>query len=137
MKAKADVWKQSSEQSTADADHLATQLPDTLQRAVNLTREKGSSIGLTTLLQQEHDFTVHKGAFHDATALRYGWNPSRMPATCACSTNFSVKHAFSYAEDGSISMRRNEFETSLQFFSLKWLTMSRSNQSYSQLPVKA
>ena len=40
MKAKADVQKQ-PEQSTADADHLATQLPDTLQRAVNPTREKG------------------------------------------------------------------------------------------------
>ena len=52
IKAKTDVHKQSNEQSTADSDHQATQatqLPDTLRRAMNLAREKGSSIWLTSL----------------------------------------------------------------------------------------
>ena len=33
----------------------------------------------------EHGFTLHKSAFHDALALRYGWTPSRLPSKCECS----------------------------------------------------
>ena len=83
-------------------------LPDGLQRAVTLAREKGSSSWLTALPLAEHSFTLHKGAFHDALALRYGWTPSNMPAKCGCGSSFSVEHALTCAKGGFIHCRHNE-----------------------------
>ncbi len=40
----------------------------------------------TALPSVEHGFALHKGAFQDALALRYGWTPTDMPSTCACGT---------------------------------------------------
>ena len=56
----------------------------------------------------EHGFALHKGAFHDALALRYGWIPSEMPSMCTCGSKFSVEHALSCAKGGFPSIRHNE-----------------------------
>ena len=41
---------------------------------MELAQEKGGSSWLTALplKEQEHGFTLHKGAFQDAIALKYG-----------------------------------------------------------------
>ena len=75
---------------------------------MSLAREKGDSVWLTALPLQQHGFTLHKGTFHDAIALRYGWTPSRMPMTCACGRKFEVEHALSCAKGGFPSIRHNE-----------------------------
>ena len=54
------------------------------------------------------DFALHKGAFHDALALRYDWQPSRCPSNCACGTKFTVDHALSCPKGGFPSIRHNE-----------------------------
>ena len=56
----------------------------------------------------EYGFTLHKAAFHDAIALRYGWPLRRTPSHCACSAAFSVDHALSYPKGGLPSLRHNE-----------------------------
>jgi len=66
------VRKENRTKSMSDADALSEQLPESLRRAVDLTKKKGSSSWLTALLLSNHDFTLHKGAFLDALALRYG-----------------------------------------------------------------
>ena len=53
---------------------------------------KGASSWLTTLPQQEHGFSLHKSAFLDALALRYGL---RAPSLCTRRSSFSVEHIFS------------------------------------------
>ena len=83
-------------------------MPVTLKRAVELAKEKGASTWLTSLPLSEHGFTLHKGAFQDALALRYGWTPSNMPAKCACGSKFDVEHALSCAKGGFPTMRHNE-----------------------------
>ena len=83
-------------------------LPVSLQRSVDLATEKGSSTWLTALPLAEHGFALHKGSFHDAIALRYGWPPSEMPNKCACGTKFSVEHALSCPKGGFPSIRHNE-----------------------------
>lgn len=75
---------------------------------MDLSREKGASSWLTVLPLEEHGFTLHKGAFHDALALRYGWTPDRVPANCVCGASFSVEHAMSCAKGGFPSLRHNE-----------------------------
>ena len=83
-------------------------MPVSLRRAADLATEKGSSTWLTALPLAEHGFALHKGAFHDALALRYGWAPSEMPSKCACGNNLSVEHALSCAKGGFPSIRHNE-----------------------------
>jgi len=53
-------------------------------------------------------FALHKGAFHDSLALRYGWTPERLPSKCICGTSFFIKHALSCAKGGFPSIRHNE-----------------------------
>ena len=87
---------------------LRTHLDPSSQRALDLASAKGASNWLTTRPLQEHGFALHKSAFHDAVALRYGWSPQRTPAHCACGTSFSVEHALSCPKGGLPSIRHNE-----------------------------
>ena len=87
---------------------LTELLPASLQRAVSLASEKGSSTWLTVLPLSEHGFALHKGAFPDALALRYGWIPDRLPTKCACGSSFSVEHALCCAKGGFPSIRHKE-----------------------------
>ena len=92
-------------------EHAATvrdQLPTNMQYAMDLAQEKGASSWLTALPIEEHKFTLHKGAFRDALALRYGWQPTRLPTDCACGTSFTVDHALSCPKGGFPMIRHNE-----------------------------
>ena len=94
--------------TSTEAEELRDLLPDPLQRAVDLAKEKGLSTWLTALPLAEHGFALHKRAFQDALALRYGWTPSEMPSTCTCGSKFTVEHALSCAKGGFPSIRHNE-----------------------------
>ena len=63
---------------------------------------------LTSLPLEDHGFSLHKGAFRDAMALRYGWLPSNTPTNCACGSHFTVEHALSCPKGGFPSIRHNE-----------------------------
>ena len=54
---------------------------------------------------QEHGFSLHKAAFHDALALRYGWLPSHIPSHCACNT---IDHSLTCPKGSFPSIRHNE-----------------------------
>ena len=60
-----------------NSSDLHQQLSPSLQLAVNLATEKGASSWLTTLPLEEYGFALHKSAFQDDLALRYGWLPLR------------------------------------------------------------
>ena len=92
---KATIGGQNKERGLTEADDLYNQLPDSLQRAVALAREKGASTWLTVLPLTEHGFTLHKAAFRDALAMRYGWTPPKLPSKCDCGNSFTVEHALS------------------------------------------
>ena len=102
------VRNENRERSSQAARDLTELLPTGLQRSVKLASEKGSSTWLTVLPLSEHGFAIHKGAFHDALALQYGWAPDKLPAKCACSSTFSVEHALSCAKGGFPLIRHNE-----------------------------
>ena len=87
---------------------MREELPPTLLKAVDLAGVPGSSSWLTSLPIEEHGFCLHKGAFVDALALRYGWAPLKTPTTCVCGANFAVEHLLSCPRGGFPSLRHNE-----------------------------
>ena len=64
--------------------HLAirNQLSPPLLSAVDLAMDDGASSWLSARPLEEHGFALHKGAFRDAIALRYGWEPTNLPSQC-------------------------------------------------------
>ena len=91
-----------------EAEELIDRLPPDLQRAMQVSSEKGASTWLTTLPIADHGFTLHKGAFRDALCLRYGWHPQRLPSRCVCDHKFTIEHALSCHRGGFPSIRHNE-----------------------------
>ena len=75
---------------------------------MDLASVPGSLSWLTSLSIAEHGFRLHKGAFADALALRYGWGPSKTPTKCVGRASFTVDHLLSCARGGFPSLRHNE-----------------------------
>ena len=108
MQAKRAAHKQNRNYAKTSATTLRTTIPAPLQRAMDLAQESGASSWLTSLPLEEFSFSLHKGAFRDTLALRYGWQPLHTPTTCACGTNFSMEHALSCPKGGFPTIRHNE-----------------------------
>ena len=75
INAKRDVHKQNRDKAIASAATLRVTIPKSRQCAMDLAQERGASSWLTILPLEEFGLmiTLHKGAFRDAIALRYGW----------------------------------------------------------------
>ena len=108
LTAKAEVRSSNRKEVNEAASELKAKLPACLQRAVDLAQESGASSWLTSLPIEEFGFTLHKSAFRDAIALRYGWFPLNIPSHCSCGSQFSVQHALSCPKGGFPTLRHNE-----------------------------
>ena len=75
-----------------------------------MASEKGASIWLTSLPLEEFGFSLHKRAFADAIALRYGWTPPNLPTRCGCGVSFSVEHTLSCPKGGFPTIRHNQLK---------------------------
>ena len=91
-----------------DAKDLQRNLPNTLQRSMELSQEKGASTWLTSLPIDEHGFALPKAAFRDSLSLRYGWPLQNSPSHCSCGQQFSVEHALTCKTGGFPAVRHNE-----------------------------
>ena len=60
MSARADIRRERRQQVILEADSLRDDLTPTLQRAMNIAHEHGSSSWLTSLPIKEHGFCLHK-----------------------------------------------------------------------------
>ena len=105
---KSEIYRLKLSMSSSHKATLLDGASNALKTSVELASEKGASNWLTVLPLQEHNITLHKTAFHDAVALRYGWDPVRLPQYCACGKKFSVEHAFTCPKGGFPSIRHNE-----------------------------
>ena len=84
------------------------QLNSTTRKATSLAQEKGASAWLGMLLIEEHGFVLRKGAFRDALALTYGWQPNDLPPVCFCGKANSVQHTLSCTKGGFPIFRHND-----------------------------
>ena len=76
-----------------------------LKRALDIAKEKGSSIWLNTLPIEAHGYAFNKQEFHDSLALRYGCKVSGTSSHCACGKANSVDHALVCMLGGYTIMR--------------------------------
>ena len=95
MTAKMEMEKQRRNRHALHLNQLGDSLQSEDQRILSLAGEKGASSWLIPLPLQVFGFCLHKRAFFDALALRYGWLPQQLPVNCACGVAFSVEHALS------------------------------------------
>ena len=59
---------------------------------------------------KELGFALHKRAFRDAIAPRYGWPLHLMPSLCRCGESFEVDHVMSCRHGGFHTLRHNEIQ---------------------------
>ena len=85
---KSLIGKFKAEMHSSLSSSLRENFDASLQCAVDFASVKGASSWLTALPLQEHGFSLHRSAFQDALALRYGWSPLRAPSLCACGSLF-------------------------------------------------
>ena len=88
--AKWKVASQSRKATSEAARHFSESRGGEVQHCMQLASEKGASSWLTCRPLKSHSFTLSKGEFWDGLALRYRWQPARLPSTCACGVSFSV-----------------------------------------------
>ena len=88
------VQRSKSVVMTSTKNALLEQAPPSLKRALALALERGASNWFTVLPVQEHGYTLHKIAFHDAIALRYGWDPVRLSDRCLVGSSFLLNMLF-------------------------------------------
>ena len=122
LTAKKEVHKQNRERTKATAATLRATVDISTQHAIDVAQEKGASSWLTALPLEEFGFTLPKGAFRDAIAIRYGWQPLNIPAACACGANFSLEHVLSFQKNGFPTIRS---EISLPTYCQKSAMMSQ------------
>ena len=68
--------------------------------AIKLAKEKGASCWLNALPLKKDHFDLTKSEFRDGIALRYGWEPVKLPSNCACNERFTVSHALHCPKGG-------------------------------------
>ena len=91
MIAKCDIKKQRDTLACESASALKGKLSPSTLKAMELASERGASNWLTSLPIEEFGFSLHKGAFVDALALRYGHRRRNRGGTGGlCPPNFYV-----------------------------------------------
>ena len=80
--------------------------------AMKLSREKGASCWLNVLPLKKYHFDLTKSEFRDGIALRYGWEPVKLPSICACNEPFTVSHALHCPKGGYTHIRHNDIRDS-------------------------
>ena len=106
MEEKRKICLEQKEEYDALMEELVMS-PD-LQRSVKAANKKGASAWLTALPIEEHGFALHKGAFRDALALRYGWPLKFCAEKCLCGARFEPDHQMICRQGGYVSLRHNE-----------------------------
>ena len=79
IETKASIRQSNREYQVQQAETVYGHLSPQLKRCVDLAKEKGASSWLSVLPLDDHDFSLHKGAFKDAICLRYGWKLPNTP----------------------------------------------------------
>lgn len=90
---KTQLQRQQREHLQSEAAAVAALLPPSQRKLLTVSQERGASAWLAALPLERLGFSLHKGAFKDALALRYGWPIHLAPQKCVCGEPFDMNHA--------------------------------------------
>ena len=83
-------------------------MSDNEKYALELVSKKGASNWLKALPLSRYNSNLNKSEFRDRIYLRYGWETTNIPLTCACGQYCDLTHALHCAKGGYTHMRHNE-----------------------------
>ena len=106
------IRKEKQEQAIAKKLAIKDLINDKEAYSLDLAMEKGASCWLNALPLKRYHFDLTKGEFRDGIALRYGWDPVKLPSRCACGENFNVAHALHCPKGGYTHIRHNDIRDS-------------------------
>ena len=82
-----------TERTNQKRTNILNKLSHKEKYALELASEKGASNWLKVLPLSRYKFNLNKSEFRDGMYLRYGWEPTNIPLTCACGQSFYLTHA--------------------------------------------
>ena len=106
--AKAEVKSEKRAIVREKTEALQQALPAPALRALSSIQVKGASSWLSVVPLHEHGFSLAKGDFRDALALRFSWPLRSVPTHCVCGKDFSTPHAMVCPCGGFTIIRHNE-----------------------------
>ena len=92
---------------------LKDRLHENQRYALDLAAEKGASSWLNTLPLKRYHFDLTKTEFRDGLALRFGWEPLKIPAVYPCGDTFSLSHSLQCNKGAYTQMRHDEIRDTL------------------------
>ena len=116
QKIKNDVKKVNTNIAKQREEIVIASLGDITKKAVEQAKEKGASSWLSTLPLEDQGFTLNKGKFRDALAIRYNAPLRGLPSRCPCGQPFDMNHAMNCKRGGLVTIRHNirDFEANLK-----------------------
>ena len=88
--------------------YIMEYLKEKSNRLLQLSTEKDVSNWPTILPNAEYDFELPKQQIWDSISLRYGWEISKLSATCPCGSKFDIQNSMSCKKGGFVTIRHNE-----------------------------
>ena len=107
-----NIKREKTEISKSKENEIDALLTEDEKYAIKLAKEKGASCWLDALPLKKYHFDLTKSEFRDGIALRYGWEPVKLPSNCACNEPFTVSHALHCPKGGYTHIRHNDIRDS-------------------------
>ena len=112
MQIAKNIKREKAEISKSKQNEIDALLTEDEMYAIKLATEKGASCWLNALPLKKYHFDLTKSEFRDGIALRYGWEPVKLPSNFACNEPFTVSHALHCPKGGYTHIRHNDIRDS-------------------------
>ena len=104
---RAEERKQNTNLEKQHVEVILSTLNEPTKRAVEQAKKKGASNWLSTLPLNDQGYTLNKGEFRDALAIRYNKELRGLPSKRPCGLPYNLIHALNCKRGGLVIIRHN------------------------------